>query len=307
MRAANVPSQEEATMSGLANLKSLQDTHMQEIAAARKRYEESVPQGELGAEAMERYKRQEAETPARRKEAMYMAMLEAGLGMMGTSSRYALQGIAEGAKQGVASYKNAMKDLDSLAETRSKAMDAINQARRAEKQGRADKALAFDNQHASLLAKYGMDTWQFLQQRADMNRSEAFMLATKYLDEMGADERAFAQMEHQLALKRFDVGRAEAKENQLIRTFLTLRAKGDNAAADKLMETLQEVHSMKQNPRRAAVAELKARASIDSRFAQSLSDPKVYEAELAKIMGGTAAPGMPSVPGVSVVSGRFQQ
>lgn len=293
------------TEGGLRALEEQKQALITAREEAQRKYNEGLPKGEVGEEALARYKKEAEAEPARRKEALYMAMIEAGLGMMASSSPYALQGIGEGAMRGVGSYKNAMKDLDSMADTRNKAIDALQQARRAEKQGRAEKALAFENQNAELMAKYGMESWKFLQEQTSLTHEEKLRLALKGLDEAGANQRAYQQMAFQLAMHK---DRQASDSTRMLETILRLKAAGKDAAVEQLISSAQMAATGKRDPmaqRKAAADILDKRAKTDPNYAMELQKPGRYEAELNAQMGRMG--GAPAAPmGLAVEAGRFE-
>ena len=113
----------------------------------------SRSQGEAMAGLEAALKKEAGEADDKRKEGLKMALIEAGLGMMASRSPYALSGIGEGAMQGVRSYGSSMKELEKAAQRRQELESKIEQARRAEKDGRARDALALTEQAATLAAQ----------------------------------------------------------------------------------------------------------------------------------------------------------
>lgn len=85
---------------------------------------------------------QEAAAPGEKDQAFWMAVTQAGLAAAAGKSANALQNIAEGFGTGVAGYKDALKDFKKAEQERTKAMAEIEQARRAEKRGDVDAAMA---------------------------------------------------------------------------------------------------------------------------------------------------------------------
>lgn len=80
-----------------------------------------------------------------REQAFNMALLEAGLGIMGGKSQYAFQNIGEGAKSGVASYAKAMKDIKADEKEYAKIDRDIRKAEDALRRGDVDKALEYED------------------------------------------------------------------------------------------------------------------------------------------------------------------
>lgn len=80
------------------------------------------------AKQMARIEKQEAGAAGEKKDALNMALLKAGLGMMAGTSRYAFENIGKGAMAGAEEYGAAMKDLKKAGLERDKMRDAAEQA-----------------------------------------------------------------------------------------------------------------------------------------------------------------------------------
>jgi hypothetical protein len=80
------------------------------------------------ARQLERIEKQEAGAAGEKKDALNMALLKAGLGMMSGTSRYAFENIGKGAMAGAEEYGAAMKDLKRAGLERDKMRDAAEQA-----------------------------------------------------------------------------------------------------------------------------------------------------------------------------------
>ena len=96
-----------------------------------KKYEESLNKEATDAEG-------------KKSENFKMALINAGLSIMGGKSQYALQNIAEGAQVGTKQYAEGMKDLDKAAKEREKAFAEIEQARNLYGEKKFDRAEAFE-------------------------------------------------------------------------------------------------------------------------------------------------------------------
>lgn len=88
---------------------------------------------------------QEAAAPGEKDQAFWMSVAQAGLAAAAGKSANALQNIAEGFGTGLAGYKDALKDFKKAEQERTKAMAEIEQARRAEKRGDVDAAMAHED------------------------------------------------------------------------------------------------------------------------------------------------------------------
>jgi hypothetical protein len=87
--------------------KFLKDRAETNVASAAPAVTEAVPmsaQDKLFAQMQDAFTKREARLEAARKQDPYLAMLAAGLGMMGGTSPYALTNIGQGGAQGVAQY-----------------------------------------------------------------------------------------------------------------------------------------------------------------------------------------------------------
>jgi hypothetical protein len=82
-----------------------------------------------------------------KKDALQMALVNAGLAIAGGTSQYALENIGKGALVGTKQYTDAMKDLKVAAKERQKAMAFIEEARNAKTDKDADRAQAFLEKH----------------------------------------------------------------------------------------------------------------------------------------------------------------
>lgn len=96
-----------------------------------KKYEESLNKEATDAEG-------------KKSENFKMALINAGLSIMGGKSQYALQNIAEGAQVGTKQYAEGIKDLDKAAKEREKAFAEIEQARNLYGEKKFDRAEAFE-------------------------------------------------------------------------------------------------------------------------------------------------------------------
>ena len=76
----------------------------------------------------ERLDKQESKAAEDKKDALNMALMKAGLGMMAGRSQYALQNIAEGGKGGLEDYAASMKDLKRAALERDKMRNELENA-----------------------------------------------------------------------------------------------------------------------------------------------------------------------------------
>ncbi len=95
-------------------------------------YEAGKPKGKIAEELEKTLRKEEEGAGGERKQALNMAIFNAGLAMMAGTSPRALENIAKGAMAGSAQYADAIKDLKKAGKERQKMLADIEQARRAE-------------------------------------------------------------------------------------------------------------------------------------------------------------------------------
>ena len=121
-----------------ANKRSLQDFETESIRALedqRVAREAGRPTGKP-YENLERSLSRETEAAAGKEEKnLKMAIINAGLAMMGGKSQYAMQNIAEGAQVGTKQYQAGIDKLETAAKDREKMGAMIEESRRAEARG----------------------------------------------------------------------------------------------------------------------------------------------------------------------------
>lgn len=104
-------------------------------------------EGKVAGKPFEEYEKELREEAMRvgatKEQAKYMALVEAGLAMMGGTSQNAFENISKGALVGVGSYKSALKDVEKAQKEHRQALANIEQARRAEAVGNRDRELAY--------------------------------------------------------------------------------------------------------------------------------------------------------------------
>lgn len=89
-----------------------------------------------------------------KKDALWMAVTQAGLAAAAGASPYALKNIAEGFGTGLAGYKESLKAFKKADKERQKAMADIEQARRAEARGDVDTALSLREKSQDRMDKF---------------------------------------------------------------------------------------------------------------------------------------------------------
>lgn len=125
-----------------------------------------------------------------KKDALWMAVTQAGLAAAAGGSPYALKNIAEGFGTGLAGYKESLKEFKKADKERQKAMADIEQARRAEARGDVDAALALREKSQDRMDKFNDRKAAGL---AAITGSEISAAASKYAaDSSAATARATA-------------------------------------------------------------------------------------------------------------------
>jgi hypothetical protein len=110
----------------------------QQNKAELARYEKR-PQYEPYKKYEESLKSEEAKVKDKKNQNFQMALVNAGLAIMGGSSRYALQNIGQGAMVGTKQYNEGIKDLEAAAKERQKAFAMIEEARNAKSEKDFDR------------------------------------------------------------------------------------------------------------------------------------------------------------------------
>jgi hypothetical protein len=101
----------------------------------KKRQEAFGISGDPDADLRKQIEDMAAGSKSEREQAKYMALLQAGLGMMGGTSPFALQNIAAGAQKGVAQYAGDIKDIKAQERDAMKMKGELARAEDARKRG----------------------------------------------------------------------------------------------------------------------------------------------------------------------------
>lgn len=253
--------------------KQLEEIEARSTAArekARKEYLAALPKDQIGAEAEARYKKEAEAEPARRKEALYMAMIEAGLGMMASSSPYALQGIGEGAMKGVGSYKNAMKELDSLARSRNEALDSISKARRAEQMGNAKEAYEYAQTADSNANKFAKEMFNFIQGRKDLDQQDKMNIMKSIYADFNADARLATELRSREKIAGMQLA---ARTDSIDAQILAAHKAGNAGEVQKLIALKQAMNT------RGALTDAQENAIVAKFFDRRPIAETVYSAD----------------------------
>ena len=150
---------------------------------------------------------QEAAAPREKDEAFWMAVTQAGLAAAAGKSQHALQNIAEGFGTGLAGYKDALKDFKKAEQDRERAMAEIEKARRAEKRGDVDAALAREEKSKEYLNRHQDRVAAGLASLAGQEISGQYSLAGHQVS--AAAYRESTQAYRQAALEQRNMGLVE--------------------------------------------------------------------------------------------------
>jgi hypothetical protein len=107
-----------------------------------------------------------------------MAIFKAGLAMMAGTSRNALENIGKGALTGAEDYQAASKDIKKAQQENRKELSLIEQSRRAEARGDRDTAIARLDASRNLKDSRDRYVSDALQKAFNIDRDEAFKMAT---------------------------------------------------------------------------------------------------------------------------------
>jgi hypothetical protein len=159
---------------------ALEKSGLEGLREAQKEYESRLPKGQAYEEREKRLREAEEKEPEEREQNLKMALVEAGLGMMAGTSPYAMVNIGQGAQQGLKSYKQGISELKKAAEKREDLLGVIEQARRAEAEGRAEKAAGFKAKEADLRTSIAKSQIEGIQKTYNLDRQEASNLVSVY-------------------------------------------------------------------------------------------------------------------------------
>lgn len=190
---------------------------LQRLEAAKAEYMAARPPGKPGDAQRARLEKEEAATPEKEEKNLKMSLINAGLSMMAGSSPYALANIGAGGAQGMKTYQDGLKDLEKAAERRQDLFAKLDQADRAEQEGRAQQGLKFREQAHAIEDKYNDSRIAAIQKMYGVNREVAMRIVTTQQQVESADRRA-AMQENRADARARDVGKRS--ESQLGRTQL---------------------------------------------------------------------------------------
>jgi hypothetical protein len=166
---------------------------LQRQEAAKAEYFAAAPQGKPGDAQRARLEKEEAAVPEKEDKNLKMSLINAGLAMMASTSPYALANIGAGGAQGVKTYQDGLKDLDKAAERRQDLFAKLDQADRADQEGRAQQGLKFREQADAIEDKYNDSRIAAIQKMYGVNREVAMRIVTTQQQVDSADRRAAMQ------------------------------------------------------------------------------------------------------------------
>jgi hypothetical protein len=169
------------------------NTALQGLEAAKAEYFAAVPQGKPGDAQRARLEKEEAAVPEKEEKNLKMSLINAGLAMMAGHSPYALANIGAGGAQGVKTYQDGLKDLEKAAERRQDLFAKLDQADRAEQEGRAQQGLKFREQATAIATDTLKAQASAIEKTFGLNREVAMRLAVAQMQNASADRRAAAQ------------------------------------------------------------------------------------------------------------------
>ena len=155
---------------------------------AEKARQAAMPQGSAGAGLEAALRREETREPSERDDNYRMALLEAGLAMMASTSPHALVGIGEGAQKGVAAYRRGKAELQAAEKARRDVMSRIEEARRAEARGDAEAAYRNRLKADELILKFDEAAITALMQSQGLTRQEAIEQVKMQADALRAQK-----------------------------------------------------------------------------------------------------------------------
>lgn len=200
----------------------------QEAAAAE--YLAARPQGKTGEEQRARLEKEEAAAPEKEEKNLKMSLINAGLAMMAGTSPYALANIGAGGAQGMKTYQDGLKDLEKAAERRQDLFAKIEQAQRAEQEGRAEKGLALRQQAEAIETKYNDSRIAAIEKMYGVNRETAMRIVTTQMQVDSADRRAAMQERGATARAEITGRRADSQQQryELVELGKSYRARLDS-------------------------------------------------------------------------------
>jgi len=267
-----------ATPPGEAERLALRNEQKKLLDEAVTKREAAMPKGQAYERREAELKKEEEGVGSKKEENIKMALINAGLGMMAGTSQFAAVNIGEGAKQGVKSYAEGKEKLEKAAERRQELFDKIEEVRRAEQRGDAEKSFALSREAAGIEAKYRESQISALMSQFKVNRETAIELLKAGV---------------QLDIAEMREGRADARTNAAIRSsesgYTKTAIQGEVKMLDtELTRVVAQLNAFNSNPVAAAQNpdELKA---LKQQYADLRKQRARLSAALRKMIPGLPA------------------
>jgi predicted nucleic acid-binding Zn-ribbon protein len=212
------PEQEARREDLKAEYAALEESGLAGLREAQKEYESRLPKGQAYEEREKRLREAEEKEPEEKEQNLKFALIEAGLGMLAGTSPYAMVNIGQGAQQGLKSYKQGISELKKAAEKREDLLGVIEQARRAETEGRAEKAAGFKAKESELSTSIAKSQIEAIQKIYNVDRQEAINILNQMVDIRQSEMSAAAQM---AVAEKYSSRGASGRSDKDLRTQLT--------------------------------------------------------------------------------------
>ncbi len=200
------------------------------VDKARERREEGKPKGEAYSKYEQMLLAEGAKSGKERDDAVSVAILQLGIGMMGGTSPNAFKNIADAAGPALGQYTSALKDLKKAEKERQKALADIENARRAEARDDWKAKNEFEDKAETRMDTARKHVIDFIREVSGKSAE----VAGKIYDRQVAEQGLFRRMEtEQAGLDRRARMQADA-----------LKARGANTE-DK--QTLNELKALQQS------------------------------------------------------------
>jgi len=228
------------------------------IAAQQKAARESMGiTGEAGEAQKQAFEKEAAQAADDKKEMLWMSLIKGGLAAAGGTSQHAIKNIADGFGIGLDDAAKGMKELKQAEKERNRGLAAIEEARRAEKRGDVDKAIAAQERqqdHLDNAKLHGMQAQvTFL---GNQMQTDTSMQIAK-LREQGENARSGAQIASSERLAKLPPKEIQAA--MMLGTGATEKERLESG-----LKRMQEVQAGKFNPMTSYADYLKAFAGKET-------------------------------------------
>lgn len=200
------------------------------VERARERREQGKPQGEAYSKYEQMLQAEGAKSGKERDDALSVAILQFGVGLMGGTSPNAFKNISDAAGPALGQYTSALKDLKKAEKERQKALADIENARRAEARDDWKAKNEFEDKAETRMdtaRKHGID---FIREVSGKSAEIAGKIYDRQVTEQGLFRRTQMEQEGQTARTRMQTS--------------ALMARGANTE-DK--QTLNELKALQQS------------------------------------------------------------